>query len=434
MKALGETVVLATLAVAAAGLYASGAFDSPEVFSAEPAIAEPAEEEPFVLKAPEAPTIPSKVVSTDLSEDRGDWRGQPSVADLDGDGNLDLVASIRRWSSSESADGMRVWLGDGAGGFQLAIDGIRRDMGYGGADTGDIDGDGLLDVAFSGHDTPPQAFLNQGDGTWRESSDGLVSQGVSVDVALGDFDGDGKTDLATLGMFPGDGGLLVFQGDGAGGWELREEFLDVEEFGNALLATDIEGDGRLELVAATSTGIRVWSHDGTAFVDRSEGLAPPAFDAEQDSYISGSDLDVLAYDFDGDGIQELLAFGMMYPGHEPVRGFKLDEHGVWRPWGSGFPQDEAVFDAELAQIDTTDAVLDSDGRNPPELVLACKFGVKIVSMQAPGEFVLEGRVAGTDGVVNVTAGDFDSDGRDEIVFIGFGGIRVLKPSLRGDIQ
>ncbi len=422
MNARGERLVLGVLVLAAAGLYVSGIFEEPEVHSQEPA-----KEPETVLSAdivrpevPEAPWLTAEVGT--ILFDRGDWRGQASVADLDNDGNLDLVAAIRRWSPEETAEGLHVWFGDGAGGFELGVEGIRRDMGYGGADTGDVDGDGFLDISFSGHDTPPQVFLNNGDRTWTEASSGLVAEGVCVDVAFGDFDGDQACDLAVLGMFPQAGGLFVFEGDARGGWELRDELLPIVDFGNSLIATDIEGDGALELVGATSQGLRIWSHDGTSFVDASQGLDPMLGSREEGSqpYISGSDLDVLAHDFDGDGVQELVLAGMIYEGHEPLRVFKRDEAGVWQRWGTGLPQDEAIFDVVLGQI---------DGQGAPVLVLAGRYGIKIVRVHPGGRFELLGRIENNDGPVNVASGDFDGDGADEVVFIGFGGIRTLKPSL-----
>ena len=412
------------MAAAAGGLYFSGAFspepEGPEVvhvdLSPEAEKVDPAEAVLQELKAPDAPSVGAKVMNELF--DRGDWRGQPDTADLDGDGNIDLVASIRRWSPSETAEGLYVWLGDGKGGFRESHEGIRRDMGYGGADIGDVDGDGRLDVAFSGHDTPPQSFLNQGDGTWKEASDGIFSEGVCVDVALGDFDRDGKTDLAAMGMFPAAGGLYIFEGDNTGRWELTEELLDVEEFGNAISAVDIDGDGAVELLAATSTGPRVWTHDGTRFIDRSDGIREVQSDGGAPSpYIKGSDQDLVAADFDGDGRMELVAVGMIYPGHDPVRVFKQDADGVWHRWDEGLPQNEAAFDAEIAQL---------DGEGLPEILLAGRWGMQILRASSTGRFEQVGRVEDTTGIVNVGAGDFDGDGKDEVLFSGFGGIRTLE--------
>jgi hypothetical protein len=424
VSARSERTILVVLAVAAGGLYVSGAFRSdalPPVAVQEVDLVENESDFPLDVAVPLGPTparpIAARVVSgTDLFE-RGDWRGQPATADLDGDGHTDLVASVRRWSPSEPADGLFVWRGDGANGFTPAFEGIRRDMGYGGADIADVNADGRLDIAFSGHDTPPQVFLNMPDGTWKESSDGLISEGVVVDVALGDFDRDGHVDLVSMGMFPAAGGLFFFQGDSTGKWELREELLDAEEFGNAISAADIDGDGWLEVLAATSTGPRVWSHDGTGFVDRSEGIREqPKDDGTPSSYIKGSDQDLIAADFDGDGVLELVAVGMVYDGHDPLRVFRLDGDGIWQRWDTGLPQDEAAFDAAFAQI---------DGKGLPEIVLAGRWGMKILRASTTGKFEAVGRVEGTEGSVNVTAGDFDGDGDDEVVFSGFGGIRVL---------
>jgi hypothetical protein len=68
---------------------------------------------------------------------------------------------------------------------------------------GDYDGDGLIDVLVAGsgsHDIPfTTLYHNNGNGTFVDS--GIVLQGLSrANAAWGDFDGDGKLDLAMTGV------------------------------------------------------------------------------------------------------------------------------------------------------------------------------------------------------------------------------------------
>jgi VCBS repeat protein len=229
-------------------------------------------------------------------------------------------------------------------------------------------------------------------------------------------DGNGSVDLLTMGFF--DGGLQVFSRDEQGAWSPSAQLLTQLDFGMRVLAKDIDGDRSLEILAATNVGPRVWSHsklpssapqDASSWQDRSKGLVAPE--------VGGADLGIDAADLDGDGRCELLVSGMVYPGHAPLQVFRWDGDS-WKPWGEGLPADEAFFDGIFAQL---------DGTGPPEIVAAGKYGIRIVAMTEPGRFTDRGRLDGSRGVFNVCAGDVDRDGRDEIVYVGFNGVQVLKP-------
>jgi hypothetical protein len=337
----------------------------------------------------------------------GDWRGQPVLADLDGDGNRDIVTSVRRWSHDRPAEGLHVFLGDGKGRWRVSNAGLRRDMGYGGASVADVNHDGLLDIAFSGHDTPPQVFLGNGKGEWTVDSQGLEFDGVCGDVALGDLDGDGQTELVAIGAFPSQGGVHVFSRDPVGVWVKSAQLLDREPYGARVAIRDFDGCGRPEVFAITSAGPKVWKRDGETWRDLSTGLPEPP--------IGGSDYSLDLADLDGDGVQELLVAGMYYPEHDPLALYKY-EGGAWKRWGRGLPHEEPTFDVKFGQV---------DGGGPPEIVAAGKFGIYVVTMPKPGEFSLLGHVAKTEGAFNVGVGDLNGDRRDDILFVGYGGVRAL---------
>ncbi len=378
-------------------------------FPAESKAGHPLAEKMPEFKIPVHTALAPSQLSEGLPNDYGHWRGNPVLADLDQDGHLDLVASIRRWERTVPAEGLYVWRGDGQGGWTEWTEGLPRTMGYGGASVGDVDGDGDLEVAFSSHDTPPQVFFHGDDG-WSSRSEGIAMPGVSSDVALADFDRDGELELAVLGFFTKKGGLRVFSQGEDGVWALDAEVLEQHHFGAMVEAHDVDGDGFDEIVASTSQGPKVWSFVDGEYVDRSAGLPTPE--------IGGSDLGIDLHDIDGDGTQELLVSGMIYGGHEPLRLFRWDG-AEWSPTGEGLANDEAFFDAEFAQL---------DGTGPLELVAGGKFGIVLMAMVDVGRFEIIGRLDDTDGLMHLTTGDVNADGIDEIVFVGFGGIRVLDVS------
>ena len=78
------------------------------------------------LEVPPAPSLSPRSLSAGLPTE-GQWRGNPVLHDLDGDGHLDLVASIRRVDQSTPGEGIFVWRGDGLGDWTPWIDGLRRE-------------------------------------------------------------------------------------------------------------------------------------------------------------------------------------------------------------------------------------------------------------------------------------------------------------------
>lgn len=367
---------------------------------------------------PPADPITARSLSRNLPQ-KGLWRGKPVLVDLTGDGHLDLVASIRRWDKQTPGEGVYVWIGDGQGGWTEALQGLRRDLGYGGAEVQDIDGDGHPDLAFSCHDYQPHIFLNflhEQDGAWVSTTEnGLETGSICADVALGDFNRDGHMDLAALGQMPRKGGLFMFYGvgDGSGAMQDRDEFLTNHFYGAQVEMRDIDGDGNLELLAATALGPLVWRWD------EEEGKAEygPGLPTAE---LGGADLSIDSMDLDGDGHHELLVAGLKYGEEHPALQLFKWTGEVWTRWGGkGLPADDveiAYFDAEFVRL--------TQG-GPISIVAAGQSGVDIYQMGEPGTFTQLGRVEGTDGAYHTTTGDVNGDGKKEVVFVGFGGVKVL---------
>jgi hypothetical protein len=344
---------------------------------------------------------------------RGQWRGHPALADLDGDGHLDLVASVRRYERDEPGDGIWVWRGDGAGHWQPQIEGLRRDMGYGGAEVGDIDGDGKPDVAFSGHDVPPHVFMNNlvrgGGGSWVANNSGIDCNVMCLDVALGDIDGDGSQDLACVGLMPKQGGLYVYRGDGHGGFSRLFEVLSTSHYGADVRIVDLNGDKRGELIAATDTGCRVWRLDASGeLVDIGQGLSRPAF--------GGVELALLPVELDGTPGLELVAAGLGYSGYPSLRIYR--RHGeTWQAWGTGLPDDLPWYDVTALRV---------SGDGQPRLVAAGKVGVYVIEVSRAGACTVVGKLADTKETLNIAAGDIDGDGSDDVAYVDFNGVAVVQ--------
>ncbi len=110
------------------------------------------------------------------------------LADLDGDGDLDLVQA-----PAPSLARCRVWLNQGAGVLQTGIDLGSPGTASLRVRTADVDGDGRLDVLLGGADGV--RYWRNGWNGWTAGDGILLPSGPVFDLAVGDVDGDGQADI-----------------------------------------------------------------------------------------------------------------------------------------------------------------------------------------------------------------------------------------------
>ena len=159
-----------------------------------------------------------------------------ATGDLDGDGDLDLVAP-------HFGGPNRVYLNNGDGSFADGWVTPESDQSLD-VEVGDLDGDGDLDLVFSNYGQPNRAYLNNGTGsfTLRWSS---TEADKSEALALGDFDGNGRLDLAVGNELQPN---RIYLGDGAGGFSLHWTGAVADDT-EAVAVADFDGDGDLDLWA-----------------------------------------------------------------------------------------------------------------------------------------------------------------------------------------
>jgi hypothetical protein len=240
-----------------------------------------------------------------------------AAADLNGDGNLDLVVSeegiYNPDSGGFSGGGVMVFLGNGDGTFRAGPT-YADLMGPVAVALGDVNGDGRPDLAiadagsygFPSHHTFAGAIrvlTGNGDGTFR-SWVTLADHAAPIALAVGDVNGDHRADLvvADAGTYNTNGKLRVLLNQGGGtfhaGWSISTGPITGKAGPGhvALALADFNRDGKLDLAVAKqgagSLTVYAGKGDGTfrPFVTRTNIASPSA---------------LAVADFNGDGKPDL---------------------------------------------------------------------------------------------------------------------------------
>ena len=222
--------------------------------------------------------------------------GDLALGDLNGDGFVDAVVA------AASVDAVLGYLGDGTG----ALD-TRIDIGSGAdspdaMDAADIDGDGDPDlVGISWTLDEVFWFENAGVGTGRFASKRVIGvEDQPHDVKLADLDGDGAPDLLVAAEFGSRPGIYANLG---GTFAPREELSASVGRGHGIDAADLDGDGLLDVVIGGDLGQISW------FENLGTGLTAADFASEASVGGSGSGIynRVVGVDLDGDGDVDVAA-------------------------------------------------------------------------------------------------------------------------------
>ena len=191
-----------------------------------------------------------------------------AVADFNGDGKLDLVAS------NYASNNVSVLLGNGDGTFQAAVNyDVGTNPTY--VAVADLNGDGNLDLAVSNQNCtnggPPcgtgtvSILLGNGDGTFQPHLDYAAGSNPNS-VAVGDFKGDGKLDLAIAnGNSVDPSTVSILLGNGDGTFQAPVSY-PLNTNGVSVATADFNHDGKLDLAVVDNIGlvsILLGNGDGT---------------------------------------------------------------------------------------------------------------------------------------------------------------------------
>jgi hypothetical protein len=312
-----------------------------------------------------------------------------NAADFNGDGRPD-VATINGTSSNVS-----VFLRQAGGGFaQEAGSPIAVGAGPSGAAVGDYNGDGLADLAVSSFNAPGSVsvLLRQPGGGFAHEVGSPISFGTGIHaIAAGDFNSDGRLDLATTTA--GNQVVLLFRNP-TGGFAVQQERFTTGTTPVVIAVGDYNGDGLADLAIANRGG------DSATILLRVPG---GTFISEAAVPVGDDPVGIVAADFDGNGRADLAVTNYV-PG--TVSAF------LRRPSNDGFTAEPPIsVTASPAGIDAAD--FDRDGR--PDLAVAANAGaVEILRRNAGGGFTRDQSIPLSGFVNDVAAADFDGDSRPDL--------------------
>jgi hypothetical protein len=227
-----------------------------------------------------------------------------TVADFNRDGTPDLA--VVNAGPSSASQSVSVLLGDGRGSFRPAVTTavLNGGAGNGGAQSvavGDFNGDGLTDLALntSGPSGPAvEVLLGKGDGSFQSNHLILPVGPIPLSVATGDFDHNGTLDLVTANS---QGTVSVLLGNGDGSFRPRTD-LTVGADARTVAVGDFNGDGRLDVAVAKqfseTVSILLGNGNGT--------FAPPQVFAARGTDSTFTPSSLVVGDVNGDGRADLV--------------------------------------------------------------------------------------------------------------------------------
>jgi hypothetical protein len=186
-------------------------------------------------------------------------------ADFDDDGNLD-VATINGYVTGS----VTVMLGNGNGTFQSPqqySDAILP----GGLIAIDVNGDGREDLCFlsypDGQNPATSVMLGNGDGSFQAPVNTVVGANlITASMASGDFNADGKLDVAITEQSPASE-LLILLGNGDGSFQTPVAYPAGTSGADTVRTGDFNGDGNLDLAVAAvgdnAVAVFLGNGDGT---------------------------------------------------------------------------------------------------------------------------------------------------------------------------
>ncbi len=367
-----------------------------------------------------------------------------TVADFNGDGNLDLLVS-HRWTID--SNGVSLLVGNGQGQFTnirtipfvgepwasvaedfngddrmdfAVTDGLQNKVWiYFGDNTGnfslsasfqvgnspysmnkaDFNGDGKTDLIVANSNSPFVSILLAANGSFNAPvSISIANNTNAAYISVGDLNGDNKIDAVVDSVGSNFSGASVLIGNGMGGFTLSP-FLSFSRGAGRLWLADVSNDNKLDIIATASgfdiaNTIRLGNGDGT-------------FGSEIVFAVAGYTFSIEVDDFNSDGQMDLAQSGGGFAEVQIFFGSGNGRFGPATAFVGGQPNSTAPAD------------YNGDGNTDIAVSNYDLMNVQVMSNNGNGNFSITSTIALPERPWSVFSADFNSDGSPDIATINW---------------
>ena len=283
----------------------------------------------------------------------------------------------------------------------------------------DFNLDGKLDLAVPNATIKDSSgvtiLLGTGGGGFTQAAGSPVASSFPEDIAVGDFNRDGKPDLAVVNSYESHN-VAILLGNGSGGFSQAGSPIAVGLFPSSVAVGDLNLDGKSDLavVNSFSGNVTILLGNGTG------GFTQPA---DSPVRAGGSPFDVAAEDFNLDGKLDLAVAN---------RG----SDDVTILWGNGsgsFPQTtDVMIGARSTPFSIVTADFNRDGKPDFAVVNQTSANVSVLLGNGSGLFTAITSLTAGVGILprSVEVGDFNLDGKPDVAISSYSSSNVV--IFRGD--